>query len=230
MGESNFMLKNYEKAKQNFNNLILINDKKYYNRSVARLAKINFEIELFNESLNYFRLLKSNSNNIRELTDSYMGILSNHFYKNSYDSVIYYAKTLLRKEKISYNIRNKANLFIAKSYLEMNEKNNAIDYLLSTINLVKDESGAEAQYLLANLFYEQNQLNQSLETLYLLNENFSEFNYWRGKSYLLIAEIFIKSNEIFQAKSTLESLIDKTSYEEIKNEALDVLNEKIYNK
>ena len=109
----------------------------------------------------------------------------------------------------------------------MNEKNNAIDYLLSTINLVKDESGAEAQYLLANLFYEQNQLNQSLETLYLLNENFSEFNYWRGKSYLLIAKIFIKSNEIFQAKSTLESLIEKTTNEEIKKEAQNILNEQI---
>ena len=68
------------------------------------------------------------------------------------------------------------------------------------------------------------------ESLVCLNENFSEFNYWRGKSYLLIAKIFIKSNEIFQAKSTLESLIDKTSYEEIKNEALDILNEKINKK
>ncbi len=230
LSESNFKLKNHQIAIEGFIKLIEINDKKYYNRSINRLAKIHFELESFNESLKYFRLLKNNASNIRELTDSYIGILSNHYYQNSYDSTIYYAKNLLREEKVSYNIRNKANLFIAKSYLATDQKNNAIDYLLSTINLVKDDSGAEAQYLLANLFYEQNQLNQSLETLYLLNENFSEFNYWRGKSYLLIAKIFIKSNEIFQAKSTLESLIDKTSYEEIKNEALDILNEKINKK
>ena len=230
LSESNFKLKNYQNAIEGFIKLIEINDKKYYNRSINRLAKINFELKSFNESLKYFRLLKNNTSNIRELTDSYIGILSNHYYQSSYDSTIYYSKNLLREEKVSYNIRNKANLFIAKSYLKIGQKNNAIDYLLSTINLVKDDSGAEAQYLLANLFYEQNQLNQALETLYLLNENFSEFNYWRGKSYLLIAKIFIKSDEIFQAKSTLESLIDKTSYEEIKNEALDVLNEKINNK
>ena len=58
-------------------------------------------------------------------------------------------------------------------------------------------------------------------------KHFSEFNYWRGKSYLLIAEIFIKSNEIFQAKSTLESLIEKTTNEEIKKEAQNILNEQI---
>ena len=136
-----------------------------------------------------------------------------------------YWKNLLKLEKISFNIRNKANLLIGKSYLDKNEINDGVDYLLSTINLAKDVSGAEAQYLLANLFYEQNQLNQALETLYLLNENFPEFNYWRNKSYLLIAKIFIKSEEIFQAKATLESLIDKTSNKEIKEEAEGILNE-----
>ena len=131
----------------------------------------------------------------------------------------------MRIDKISYNIKNKANLIIAKSFIENDQNNNGIDYLLTTINLVKDESGAEAQYLLAKIFYDKSQLNQSLETLYLLNENFSEFNYWRGKGYLLIAKIFIDSNEFFQAKSTLESLIEKNSNEEIKKEAEDMLNQ-----
>ena len=38
-------------------------------------------------------------------------------------------------------------------------------------------------------------------------------------------KIFIDSNEFFQAKSTLESLIEKNSNEEIKKEAEDMLNE-----
>ena len=90
-----------------------------------------------------------------------MGILSNHYNTKSYDSAIFYGKNLLKLEKISFNIRNKANLLIGKSYLDKNEINDGVDYLLSTINLAKDVSGAEAQYLLANLFYEQNQLNQA---------------------------------------------------------------------
>ncbi|MBV19645.1 MAG: hypothetical protein CL870_00910, partial [Cytophagia bacterium] len=100
---------------------------------------------------------------------------------------------------------------------------NAIDMLLTTINLVKDESAVEANYLLARIFYDQSQESQALETLYSLNENFSDFEYWIGKSYLLIAEIFISMGEDFQAKATIESLLENTEINEIQNEAKKLL-------
>ena len=48
--------------------------------------------------------------------------------------------------------------------------------------------------------------------------------YWVGKSYLLIAEIFISLNELFQANATLETLIENTDNTEIKTLAIDLLN------
>ena len=89
---------------------------------------------------------------------------------------------------------------------------------------MNDESAAEANYLLAKVFYSQSQKNQALETLYSLNENFSNYDYWVGKSYLLIADIFISMNEGFQANATLESLIDNTDIDEIRDEALELKN------
>lgn len=225
LGESNYKLKNYDASIINYQYLITIENKKYFNRSINKLGKIYFDIKSYDESLKYYKILNKNVINNRELTDAYLGIVNNFYNLKVYDSSIYYSQKLLIIDKISFNLKNKANLFIAKSYIENNQINNGIDYLLTTINLVKDESGAEAQYLLAKIFYDKSQLNQSIETLYLLNDNFSEFNYWRGKGYLLIAKIFIDSEEFFQAKSTLESLIEKNSNEEIKKEAEDMLNE-----
>ena len=40
-------------------------------------------------------------------------------------------------------------------------------------------------------FFNKNEKKQALETLYTLNENFISQKYWVGKSYLLIAKIFI---------------------------------------
>ena len=45
-----------------------------------------------------------------------------------------------------------------------------------------------------------------------------------AKSYLLIADIFISMNEGFQANATLESLIDNTNIDEIRDEALELKN------
>jgi predicted negative regulator of RcsB-dependent stress response len=95
--------------------------------------------------------------------------------------------------------------------------------LLNTINLVKDESAAEANLILAQIFYNNGQNNQALETLYSLNENFQGYPYWVGKSYILIAEIFLSDDDKFQAEATLSSIIENTSVEEVKTEALSIL-------
>ena len=81
-----------------------------------------------------------------------------------------------------------------------------------------------ASTLNKKVFYNQSQKNQALETLYALNENFSNYDYWVGKSYLLIADIFISMNEGFQANATLESLIDNTDIDEIRIKALELKN------
>ena len=96
--------------------------------------------------------------------------------------------------------------------------------LLKTVNLVKDESAAEANLMLAKIFFERGQTTQALETLYSLNENFQSYPYWVGKSYITIGEIFISENDNFQAEATLLSIVENTSIEEIKNEAQELLN------
>ena len=159
-----------------------------------------------------------------EKIDCYIGIVSNHLYLNNLDSVIYYSEQINNYDKISFTNRNKINLLKAKSYLKNNNESSAIDMLLTTINLVKDESASEAQYLLAELFFSKNEKKQALETLYTLNENFISQKYWVGKSYLLIAKIFISMDENFQAKATLNSLIDNSEIEIIREDAIGLLN------
>ena len=142
----------------------------------------------------------------------------------NYDSVQYFSSQINNFDKISFNNRNKINLLSAKSFLESGNTSTGIDKLLTTINLVKDESAAEANYLLAKIFYDQGQKNQALESLYSLNENFSNYEFWVGKSYILIADIFISMGENFQAIATLESLIENSNINQIKNEAEKLKN------
>jgi len=178
----------------------------------------------YEESLKYYKDLELISKNNREKIDSYVGSLTNYYFLKKFDSVQYYSQQINNFDKISFNNRNKINLLSAKSYIESGNTSTGIDKLLTTINLVKDESAAEANYLLAKIFFDQGQKNQALESLYSLNENFSNYQFWVGKSYILIAEIFISMGENFQANATLESLIENTDIILIKNEAEELIN------
>ncbi len=224
LAESFFKTKKYENASPVYETLLDSVNSKYFSRSLNRLAQIYLNQKNYNRSLNYFKKLEKNSKNNRERIDSYIGSLTNYYYLKNYDSVHFYSSQINSFDKISFNNRNKINLLSAKSFLDSGDITKGIDKLLTTINLVNDESAAEANYLLAKVFYSQSQKNQALETLYALNENFSNYDYWVGKSYLLIADIFISMNEEFQANATLESLIDNTNIDEIRDEALELKN------
>ena len=223
--ESFFRQNKYDSAINFYKTVIDSLNTKYYSRSLNRIALIKQKQNKFEESIEFYKILNKISKNNREKIDSYVGIISNYFYLNNTDSLSFYSQQINKYEKISFTNRNKINLLIAKSYLKNNNESAAIDMLLSTINLVKDESAAEAQYLLAELFFNKNENKQALETLYTLNENFITQEYWIGKSYLLIGKIFISMNENFQATATLSSLIENSKIDEIRKEASNLLLE-----
>ena len=225
LAESHYKSNNMEKANIIYKKLLDSMNSKYFSRSLNRVANIYLKQQDYKNSLTYYKKLEKNHKNNREKVESFIGILSNYFYLKKYDSVQLYSSRISQIENISFNNRNKINLLKAKSYLQNENKTAAIDMLINTINLVQDESAAEASYILAEIFFIEGKKTQALETLYSLNENFNTFENWVGKSYLLIAKIFISMDEKFQAKATLESLIDNTKIEEIKDLALNILNE-----
>ncbi len=226
LAESLFNIKEFNQASTIYEILLDSINSKYFSRSLNRLAQINLNIKDYDKSLMYYKKLESSSNNNREKIDSYIGSLTNYYYLKKYDSVQYYSNQINNFDKISFTNRNKINLLSAKSFIDTGNTSNAIDKLLTTMNLVKDESAAEANFLLAQLFYKNSQKNQALESLYSLNENFSNYEYWVGKSYILIADIFMSMGENFQANATLESLIENSQIDDIVQEAT-VLKNKI---
>ena len=73
--------------------------------------------------------------------------------------------------------------------------------------------------MVGQIFYQQKQYQQSLNTLFEMNENFSAYDEWLGKAFLLIADNYIALNEIFQAKATVNSIIQYSQLDNIKEDA-----------
>jgi len=97
--------------------------------------------------------------------------------------------------------------------------NTAEDEFLNTLNAARDEYGAEAKYQLATIFFLRKDYKQCYETLISLNTDFVSFQSWVGKSYILLSDNFLAQSDIFQAKATLQSLIDNFPLQAIREEA-----------
>jgi TolA-binding protein len=88
-------------------------------------------------------------------------------------------------------------------------------YFTQLVKNTQDNHAAEAQYLLAQLYYESQEYRQSLEALFELNERFSAYKAWRNKSFFLIVENYLALKEDLQAKATLRSIIENSEEEAI---------------
>ncbi|MEP1782203.1 tetratricopeptide repeat protein, partial [Reichenbachiella sp.] len=149
----------------------------------------------------------------------------NHFTATVYDSAIYYGNRLLDNPRVDVLVGAQANLIIGKSEYALNNHEKALQNFLPLVGNSPDENGAEAYYYISKIYYDQAKYDRALESLFVLTNNFKNYENWLGEAYLLMADIYIETNELFQAKATLNSLIEHSFLNDVKDKAASKLEE-----
>ena len=83
----------------------------------------------------------------------------------------------------------------------------------------------EASYSIGLIQYNRGEYEESLNTLFDLNARFGSYQDWIDKSYLLIAQNYIESGELFQAKATLRSITQHAKNENVKSQSKRLLDQ-----
>lgn len=225
LGESYYRNNNLQPALENFYAVASEPAARDRNRAINRIAEIELLSGNYQAAVEYFKKLVEAASNKKEEYYGWSGLMESYYHIGKYDSVNHYANIILERGAVSANAQNRARLYLGKAAYALKNHDEAVDHFMAALNSAKDESGAEAQYLMAEIFYKKGDYKQAIQTLYDLNEKFSFYEKWLGKSFLLIADNYIALNELFQAKATLNSLVEKSPLEEIKREAQTKLKE-----
>ncbi|MEK6783100.1 MAG: tetratricopeptide repeat protein [Bacteroidota bacterium] len=185
----------------------------------ARIAELEFKLGQYEKAIPEFHRLAKIATNKKEQYTAWSGLMESHYYLALYDSSVFYAQQIIKNGNVNASSQNKASVFIGKSAMAKGDYEAAKDEFINTLNTAQDEYGAEANYLLAEIFYLNKDHKQSNETLMSLNTSFSSYTTWVGKSWLLLADNYEAMGEVFQAKGTLKSLIDNFPLQEVKDQA-----------
>jgi FimV-like protein len=95
---------------------------------------------------------------------------------------------------------------------------------MDLVNEFKTEQGAEALYLLARGYHERGEYSRSNDLIFDHSQPFAGYDYWYGKQFIVLAENYIQMDEKFQAKATLESIVENSTNEQVKKEASQLLS------
>lgn len=219
IAESHYRLREYDQSLPLYQEVAEEISSGFAGKAIGRVAEIEYRQGKYENAVGSYRKFARQATNKKDQYVGWSGLMESFYQLKQYDSTDAYARLILERGNVNAGAQNKASLFLGKTAFARGDLDGAKDEFLNTLNAARDEYGAEAKYLLAQVFYQQKQYKQSYETLISLNNDFSSYEDWVGKSYLLIADNCVAMDNVFQAKETLKSLIDGFPQQKIKDEA-----------
>lgn len=221
--ETAYRQKEFDKALEYFREIEQESSFSMINRVVARVSELEFKAGRFEKALPAYHRLLAVATNRKDQHTAWAGLMEAHYWLAQYDSSERYARTILQQGNAQAGAINKAALFIGKAAMAKGDYELAKDEFLNTLNSARDEYGAEAKYLLGEIFYLTKKHKECRETLISMRTDFAAYPDWVGKAYLLLADNFLAVGDVFQAKATLQSLVDNFPQQNIKDLAVEKL-------
>jgi tetratricopeptide (TPR) repeat protein len=183
------------------------------------LGNFALEREEFSEALRYFASIVGQSRSPIDEAEVTLGMMNSYFSLKDYPQAITSATQLLAQEELIPGSAARALLVKGKSQRYLGQNSEAEDSFGLLIQEYATEEAAEALYQLALQYQEKGDFKGSNELIFDYSTPFSEFDYWYGSMFLLLADNYLKLGEVFQAKATLQSVIDQSTDASIKEKA-----------
>lgn len=183
----------------------------FYNRILLRIASLAYKHKDYNTALAHYTQLKESASNKKETYYALEGIMKTNDALQHYEEVSKAASQIINQGNITVNATNQAALYLGKIAMKQAKYEEAYEQFKKIVESGKDMYGAEAQYLIAYMDYQTGKFKESLEALFILTKQFTEYTDWTNQGFLLMADNYITLHEIFQARATLQSIIENAT-------------------
>lgn len=201
-----YQLRKYDAAQEQYSALAAIEGNPYIEEACMRSAEIAYDKEEYKTAAYYFQqMLRVASSSSMRIT-AQLGILRCNQHEGNIEAVIAAATQLLEQDQLTDNIRQEALYYRAKAHLSNQQYGLAVVDLTPLSKEVRTPMGAEAKYQLANAYFQLGSIELAEEEVMSFTQMQTTQQYWLAKSLILLSDINVQRNDIFQAKQYLLAL------------------------
>jgi TolA-binding protein len=194
-------------------------------RSVLTAARIAFfELKDYSKAERYYIQLKSVTQSQETRLEAMRGLLRSQYQLEKWEAAVENARELTAAKGSSADDKSLANMAIGKSQQVAGQHDQAIASFKSVVQFNKAALAAEARYEIANSWLQLNKLTEAEKAAMETINKAGSYDFWTTKAYILLGEVFYRQEDYFNAKATLQSVIENTVNAELKSEAQEKLN------
>jgi tetratricopeptide (TPR) repeat protein len=219
LADSYYKQDKLEKAIIWFDELLQSQDHPYVVRGFQKRGDAHLRLGNSISALeNYHTMLAFDQNTRTDYLALY-GMMMAHKQLGNNDTLITLSEQILTNPWKPINTQLDLAYERGLAFFNLEKYDEAQTEFTTVLSLSNSVKGAEALYYLAFIDYDRTHHEGSLSKCFDLISNFASFNIWVDKAYLLIADNYLATEDYFQAKATLNSIIENATENDLKAEA-----------
>jgi TolA-binding protein len=224
-GECEYDAGNFDKALVDYKFILAKPFNKFTETSVENAARIYYDKKQWQKSLELFKKLEEVAEFSENRTDAQVGQLRCYAELEECGKLHLVADKIMLNPKLNEEIVPEVKIRKARCYSVQGNTAKATALFNEIKEMSSVEYAAEAIYNLALMANQEQNYVESEQLIFdMINEMPSQ-EYWIAKSFLILADNYVKTDNVFQAKHTLEGIISNYEGEGIVKEAKEMLEE-----
>lgn len=221
--ECDFKLKNYDTALMCYEYVALQNRSEFTEKAVKQTAILYYMKKNHEKAYEYYASLERIAGNRDNLAAALLGQIKAASALGQMDNAVqasfrYINSTIGQKDGL---VEAKTN--IARYYMFNKQYDSASVEWQYVMKETKNVWAAEARYNMALIRFTKKDNKAAKKEIFEMADKYSNYEFWVAKSYLLLADVYMSEKDNFQAKATLQSLIENYEGADIKSEATEKL-------
>lgn len=222
-------LKQYDQAIPNLENILNnYGSNDYSQDALVTLVEI-YEFKKDDANLERtYALLEQANPSATLVKKARIGLMRIKFKLKKYTEALTYAQTVKSGGGLDPGQEQLCNFIIGKCYFENGDFENALTPFKYFSTKTSSEYYPESMYSIGFIQYSKDQYNDAEKTLTKAVKYMGGQKDWLAKSFILLSDVYVAKNDLVQAKSLLQTVIDKSDNQELKDIAqqkLDAITE-----
>lgn len=209
----------FDKALKAFDAVLALSVSQFTEPSLQTSAAILKDRKDYKAALERYRQLAEVASSSAVALEAHLGAMRSAYRLDQSGLAGEMADKVIAQASASERHIEEARLIRAKAAYRIGDMPVAradLDWLAQN---AKGVEGAEAKFLLAQMAYDAGDLDRSEKEIFELIRAYASYDHWKIRGFLLLADVYISRDDFFQARATLQSILDNVTDSQFLREA-----------
>ncbi len=207
LGECAYLEKDYTLA-LTYYDIVIKKDQMHMEDALFHSANINYREKRYQAAYDNFKQLEPINSDQIKIPIMNKGLMRTANKLEKYNEAINYAGNVLADNDTKGNLEEEATMIKASANYELGEYTTAKPIFKQVVRMSNDIDKAIAKYRICEILYIEKRYKDAEDELFELIKQKPTYDYWLAKGFILLADVYVKLDDNFQAKATLQSVID----------------------